>query len=224
MQIDDCFYFGKYKGLTIRQVYQGTQDIDNKLLKSFVEYKINKIIKSNRKAEFITEVSNTLIRIRNTFLNTVDFDLTEYLNEFFLERMENRYLDNLSLDAFNSQTANQGGYTLKVTSGQPEYIAWCINTVDSFYIDPEDVDSLQSLTIFRYSGMKILRKIEDIYEYHPKIKESKFHFIDLLREKNDTKYFRDTDEDYGYYDPRDDYEYSCACGESPCMCSDPDPG
>ena len=215
----------------MRQVYQGTQFIDKELLKAFVECKVSNIVKLNQAAEFTTEVSSTLLRIKSINLNTIDKDLTEYLNKFLLERIEDRYLDDASLDGFNVKIAKNENYTLKIVGGQPGYIAWCISTVDKFHVDIAWIDFLQTLTVYKFLGTRVERKTEDIYEYYANIEEYKHSFSNITlnknRENHNADYNNDIYDDYvsdDYYDSRDPSESSCACGESPCMCSDSDPG
>ena len=104
--------------------------------------------------------------------------------------------------------------------------------VDNFYLSPDVILALEGLTVFRLKGIKVTRKIEDIYEYGPKVEYEEFAFSQYSLKKNKEKYefyFENKNEGYGdYNDTRgweDEDDGSCpACGESPCMCSDPDPG
>lgn len=223
MKLNERFSFGKYKGLTLQEVYQGTQSIDNELLKAFVRHRLSEIDKLNPNAAFTFEVSDTLIRIKSVALKTIDFDLTETLNELFIEKIEDRFIDRMSLDDFNIVTAKQDENIPRVSGGQPGYITWCIKNLD-FYVDLDSIESLKTLCFFQYSGVNFSKKFEDIYEYYPIVKENIFLFNDSIQEKNAVKYYEDMFEDEPHYDPIDRYGYSCACGETPCMCSDPDPG
>lgn len=229
MNLDEHFTFGKYKGLTLSQVYQGTQSINGDLLKAFIESRILEVNKTNPKSHFTSEVSDSLIRINSVALNSIIFDLTDILNDFFMDRKEIKYLGYMSLDDLNSQTANEGVSSPIVVGVQPEYINWCIQNIPHFYVEQGYIEHLQSLPVCRFRGIKVNRKIDDICEYVSVIETQKYDFNESTLEKNEENcekenryldnFYREADD---YYD--DAFESSCACGESPCMCSDPDPG
>ena len=40
-RLEQKFGFGKYKGLTFKEVYQGTNDLDKELIIAFLRYKLN---------------------------------------------------------------------------------------------------------------------------------------------------------------------------------------
>ena len=241
MELDDHFYFGKYKGLTLREVYQGSEHVDRELLKAYIIHKIETPNLQDMIAEFMTyEVSDTLLRVKCDL-----FDDEDSLNEDLAHTIEKLFRDtitwtddqigNLSIDNFNTKRASQRNSIPIVGGGHPEYIDWCIRSVDEFNVNPDAIVELQSLTVFRLLGIKITRKLEDIYEYGPKVGHEKFSFSERVLEKNQEKYeayiyngrsnYNDNDDwDDNRWDDDDDDDYCDACQQSPCMCSDPDPG
>lgn len=235
MQIDDYFQFGKYKGLSLREVYQGTKDIDKSFLKAYILQKIACPNVQDDIAEFLNiEVSDSLLRLKCNLIDDPDFNLSRTIERIF--RNTDTWVDdqigNISVDRFNIQHAAQVNTLPKVAGGNPEYIVWCIKTVDNFYLDPQMVEELQSLTVFRVLGIEVNRKIEDIYEYKPEAKSEKFVFSEDIVSRNQEKYEAACKEhNHSYYDSHDDIwaeeddeGYCPACQESPCMCSDSDPG
>lgn len=88
-----------------------------------------------------------------------------------------------------------------ICGGSPEYINWCINTVDWFYIDPEDIGKFQKMSVFRFKEMEVTFKIEDIYSYKPHFTSEKYVFPTSTIRTNKMKYealdFKGRDDD-GY--------------------------
>jgi len=62
MQIDSQFYFGKYKGLTIRDVLQGTEKINRELIKGYISEKITNNPSNAFVSSFLSEIKNFEIR------------------------------------------------------------------------------------------------------------------------------------------------------------------
>lgn len=316
MEIDERFGFGKYKGLTLREIYQGSEQVSQSFIKNYVFERIaNPIIEFIVPGCMTFEVSNTLLRVYCTLpdVRIEDEDLTKELEMFFADADSaiDHLSGNLSIDNFNVNLSKSECTVPEATGGRPEYVQWCIRTLDSFYIDEITINDLQSLPIYRLKGVKINRKIENIYEYSPKIEVEYRKFSERIITKNrekrpichqqnkagycverapllkqgDKVYLlvelpdldrisgdlgtviavneeQDScdieftyalgsiigvktlpihyvvnisegypslgereDEDDAPQDYEDNSHYSsCACGESPCMCSDPDPG
>lgn len=316
MQIDEPFGFGRYKGLTLREVYQGSEFVSQAFIRDYVLERIaNPIIEFIVPGCMTFEVSNTLLRVYCTLpdVRIEDEDLTKELEMLFADTDSAiDYLSgNLSIDNFNINLSKSKRTVPEVAGGRPEYIDWCMQVKESFYINELTIDHLQSLPIYRLKGVKINRKIENIYEYSPEIEVEYRKFsegvvakyiekIPILYQQSKAKIcvertlslkqgdqvyilvdLPDLDRVHGdlgtviavneqqdSYDieftyalgsiigvktlpihqvvninegfpsfrerededdePQDYADYShystCACGESPCMCSDPDPG
>ena len=235
MQIDEHFRFGRYEGLTIREVYQGSEYADKELIKAYVVHKIEfPNVQDTIFEEMTYEVGDTLLRVKCGLFgdDSLNEDLTGVIQDLFRDTTTwtDDQVGNISIDNLNTKTAKQTDSIPKVGGGHPEYIDWCIRTVDGFYIDPDSIVELQSLTVFRLVGVKVNRKIEDIYEYGPKIKHDEFAFGQYTLRKNQEKYkdrvyssrsdYRDSD----CWDDNDEEGYCSACQQTPCMCSDTDPG
>jgi len=71
-----------------------------------------------------------------------------------------------------------------LTSGNPEYIEWCLQNLGTFYLYPSYIPYLEQLDTFLFEGFKINRISENIFEYSPLVNKRKFNFpIDDLIEK-----------------------------------------
>lgn len=193
MLIDEYFSFGKYEGLSLKEVYQGMNQIDKALIKDFITDKIKgnnrNIIDFPVLNEIIYfEISDTLIRIRSIL-----DDLNGYWKEILESLLRNgntrydRIIGNLSLD----QLSRLNNYFEReypiYREGDPGYIQWCIKSIDSFSIPQEDIVELQKFSVTHFIGVEIIHKIEDIYEYKPIIKFEKHEFLPEIIELNKSK-------------------------------------
>jgi len=201
MTIEQSFKFGKYKGLTIREVFQGTNFINIDLLKNYIFEIITKTDSEISSDYFFLdvldfEISETLIRAK---------PCTENYSGNFAKNIENlfsdanssasRFVGILNLDEFNIKNYSLNKEKPVLACGNPDYIEWCIRNVDFFYMNPEELSSLQELDVYLFIGISVEHKIEDIYEYKPKIKVIKHLFneeiININKAKFDTEIERD---------------------------------
>ena len=236
MNLDSHFHFGKYKGLTLNEVYQGAESVDRGLVKMYILEKVThpNVQDADLMQSINIEVGESLLRVKSDFIDDPNFNLSRTIESLFRNSTSwtDEQIGNISIDNFSINYAKLTNTIPKVTSGNPEYIAWCINNIEDFYIDPDIIEELHSLPVFRIMGIEVDRKIEDIYEYKPDVKVCKFAFSKSTISKNQKQYEilvnNNNDYDIGFEDNRwdDDEEegYCSACQQTPYMCSDPDPG
>lgn len=194
MQIDDIFDFGKYKGLTLQEVYQGTNSISKDVIKGYLLDKIStsdSSINSNAILfEIIDfEISDTLLRI-HTSIDTLKINWTKILEGLFRNGtgILDRLSGNSSIDDFNINKYSHSLSKPELTSGNPEYLEWCISNVDKFYIDPESIIELENMVVYRFEGIEVKFKIDDIYQYKSKIVFQKRDFSKTTIHLNQKKY------------------------------------
>ncbi|MDK2842764.1 MAG: hypothetical protein PWQ17_2270 [Anaerophaga sp.] len=214
MRITELFTFGKYSGLSVKQVYQGSDKINNDLIKKYLLYKIENpsIIDSNE--EILTEIfkfeiSDTIFRatpIMDDFKGNWKISIEKLFRDS--SNWTDRLIGNKSLDDFNTKIYSEQKNEPEITGGNPEYIEWCIKNVEDFMLDPEELIELQKLEIYRFKGIEVIHKIDDIYEYKPKIIIEKFQFSEQIFEINNKKYEDsiDIEEDYSFNDYDNDYD------------------
>lgn len=197
MEIDEIFSFGKYKGLTIREVYQGTDKISKELIKGYVSHRIN----NNNPDEtnnIITElvhfeISETLLRATPVLPDfagnnskSIEKALTNGSAKFDYSL---RLSSNLTtLDYYNIEVFSTNLEKPEVAGGYPDYVNWCINNFKYFIIEPEDLLLLEDCDVFHFLGISIVHKIEDIYEYKPLIRKDRYEFDLKTKAINNEKY------------------------------------
>jgi hypothetical protein len=214
MLLDQKFGFGKYCGLTLKEVYQGTQDISRDLVKSYVDFVLKNdddiLNKNTPLCKLMSfEVSENLIQIKSYKNKKVlKYNWTERIENVF--RLRNNHLDRSyidSLDQFNITQYSKDKKSIVIAACNPEYIAWCLVNLDNFSIDEDILEKLLSLEIYRFTGIKVSHNANDIYEYKSDIITSKSTFsqkvIDINREKNDIIAEREDQRDYE--NQQDDY-------------------
>ncbi|GEM_PF-6902061 len=181
MTVNDNFNFGINKGLTLKQIYQGTAKIDEKQFQSFLVRCLN--------AELVPKPDEFLLCEFKIFENEIEiipeiFDVTKPYSK------ENQvYLGNLSekIEIYfnhffkpnwfgiieNLQNFNSGNY---VIGGNPEYILWSINKVKNFNIDLTTLRELEKLTVYRLKGIKVEMTNLNQYKYKTVIEEEFYKF------------------------------------------------
>lgn len=181
MTVNDNFNFGINKGLTLKQVYQGTSKISEKQFQSFLVRCLN--------AELVPKPDEFSLCEFKIFENEIEiipeiFDLTKPFSK------ENQiYLGNLSekIEIYfnhffkpnwfgiieNLQNFNSGNY---VIGGNPEYILWSINKVKNFNIDLTTLRELEKLTVYRLKGIKVEMTNLNQYKYKTVIEEEFYKF------------------------------------------------
>lgn len=198
MNINSKLTFGKYKGLTIKEIFQGSNKIDKYLIEKYLqEISNNWDSTKNQKgliSEILTfEISDTLIRA-TPHVPEFAGNFSQQIAALF--RKETSYINRLlgtSFEEFITVKKTEENADLTLTcGGNPEYITWCINKIDSFYIAPEELKKLQELPIFRFEKMVVVFKIEDIYTYEALFYNEKYVFAHSTVQKNQEKYEADS--------------------------------
>lgn len=208
MQIDSQFYFGKYKGLTIREVIQGTEKLNRELIKGYISEKITNNPSNAFVSSFLSEIMN--FEISDTLLRLPP--LKELFNVNWSKTIEDllknsnswadRLIGNESLDDFNIKKFSVDRNKPELAGGNPEYIEWCIKNVNDFFIEIDQIEELQLLDVYRFIGIEVSHKIDDIYEYKPTIRIEKYLFSKETTEINQKKF-----NSYSVHIESDDHEF-----------------
>ncbi len=120
-----------------------------------------------------------------------------------LFRNRNSFIDRgigyLSLEDYNIKIYSIGKNTSKVVEGDPQYIEWCIQEIERFYVDIEDLVELQELEVYKFTGIEVSPRDfpENVYDYKHKMKSIKFSFSKKtlnINEKKFKDYHIDTEE------------------------------
>ncbi|MFD3000106.1 hypothetical protein ACFS7Z_07025 [Pontibacter toksunensis] len=208
MNINDRFEFGKYKGLRLIDVYQGTLNIDRCLLREYVNHLLNTKARHHYerainclKLEFTDEFIVTESEIKayiyiesEATRGTDDPELICVPISYNLEDDLQSYLTigNIrlgteiggfhSLIEFNKTKGNE-----HIIGGDPQYISWCIHNVGSFCIPAEELALLEESKVAAFKGFTVIRKGEGIFEYAPCINREAYQFQEKVKEINREK-------------------------------------
>ena len=183
MNIDGKFTFGQYKSLSLREVYQGTDRLDDKLLCSYLRHCLQSAsvprptflscsavivdvdiikIKPDIFNEEVAESETNVIHIGD-----VSAELQAYFNNFFKGNCLGIVI---SLAAFN----HANGQT--IVGGDPEYIEWCLGTIENFQIDDTTKRELESFEVNRLKGITVRMLRKNIYSYETVVHKEFFKF------------------------------------------------
>lgn len=246
MNVDEKFTFGKYKGVLLSEVYTGLLGSNfwlNEYIDIFFKERIEKPwIWSDIRNVVDIDMNLPKLEVSVTSKSQYDirrFDLSNYFNLYFrnLNHRPDSQFGEINLDDILESNLQHKEITSFPVSGQPDYISWCISELAEFSIDPAAIEILEKSTVFEFKGLIFSKKIGKIYALEPDFDEKKFNFVENIIQSNSVKLSKHTkpiksiiiEELYYYEDNEDCYENesnesSCACGENPCGCSDPDPG
>lgn len=167
MNLYDSFDFGKYIGLTPKEVFSGTDKIDENLSSDFVQYCLNDLkgILPVEEFEFIDEfiVEKDIIyvipsidnedKLRSYGNRLIFDDISNQIKNHITHCIRNMYDGSTQLEIFNYSYYN------KVIGGNPEYIEWVCMAKRIFSI--EQLNELKKYQVNRLKGIRI-EKIDDI--------------------------------------------------------------
>lgn len=235
MTLNDTFHFGKYIGCTLQAVYQGTDSIDPVVLQAYINEKLHLIYDDHEdmdaKSITVSDKTVKMPKLGRTDYTTV---WTGALNGTFKSKdWEDELVGFPTLHQFQIDNADNKG-EIKLYGGNPGYIQWCISQVRKFYIHSETINQLQDMITHKFLGIEFCEIGDEFYEFKPKLISEKRKFPPAIIDKNFEKFkslYKNRGVNYAedniyHSDAFDssDQDYCPACHESPCMCSDPDPG
>jgi len=182
MILGNTFNFGKYKGLTLLDVVTGTKTIERSDLVSYVNYLLNENIGYQQEFMGVHDekifhgiekfvVSDTVIQIMGLLDNFGQHDtnrlrignITETLNSYLTgahylsiePKSIFNYLNNLSL----------GGP--RIIGPNIDYLRWCIENVEKFFIEEDDLNKIESLSVTYFKGISVSYLGNDCYYFEP---------------------------------------------------------
>lgn len=204
MRLNDQFTFGKFEGIRLIDVYQGTPNIDRAILKEYIDYMFQSDDRWSYEAIVgepwfqvmdEVEVTENEIKIKGLYAEPWSFSSEKRLKIGNIEVLLEDYLsrgNNIKGGLFGGFTSlehlNKQMDEKYVIGAAPHYIVWCIMNVDGFYIDPEDLDAMEKFKIAEFKGFHVLYKGEQVFEYAPKIELKKYSFSDEVKLKNKDKW------------------------------------
>lgn len=197
MNIEDTFSFGKYKGLSIKEVYQGTKDISNDLIKQFLIYQISSgaYLPKLDLNEFIF-IDTQNLEVKDGYIQTMPLedlyrgDWSRALQLLFRNRTMGSDIRKglTSFDFYNLKVYSKGKSKPLIGSGNPYYLKWCIESIPDFYIEPKGIRTLEKMSSYSYLGIKVEFKTSDYFAYSPMIEEKKFSFFKKTLKINQDKF------------------------------------
>jgi hypothetical protein len=179
-EIDTELGFGRYRKLTIQEVYQATLQIDKYLIRDYLNHILNS--KDFNKWAFFDEsefiegfdLRNEKICVIGEIFNpekpkgpqnqvcigNIEKKLHTYINQHF----QKNFLGILSdISRFNDIVKSP-----MPIGGAPDYLKWCEKNVDGFKLSVECKNSLSKMSYAKLVGLDIMYIGNETYEYIPK--------------------------------------------------------
>ncbi len=203
MRLNDRFTFGKFEGIRLIDVFRGTLNIDRTILKEYIDYMFQS--DDRRVYEEIlgepwfqvmdeVEVTENEIKITGIYVEPWNNKLGKRVKMGNIEELLEDYLSQGStakgrfVDGFTSlEDVNKQMDDKYVIGAAPDYIVWCVENVDGFFIDPDDLDAMEKFKIAEFKGFHVLYQGEEVFEYAPKMKLKTYTFSDKVKLKNREK-------------------------------------
>ncbi len=192
-EIDDRINFGQYRGLTIREIYQGTLNIDRTLITSYLIEIFNE--KQSRYSyrfgnDYFVEfyvVDQNYIRTIGEILDPdepespenvciigdIKAELSYFINNNIIHHPYRAEFLDVEKDF---RKFNKEQEIIKPIGADPEYLIWCEQTFDHFEISVTAKETLQKLPIARFTGIDLLYIGNETYEYSPRYSIEQFTF------------------------------------------------
>ena len=184
--INDRLEFGKYSGLSVKEIYQGTLNIDRGLLQRYLKKILNEGDAHKRRIDFRLidkfDVSLTEIKVvgeihdheKSVSVNNrvIRGNMQQEISTFINYHFADNFLGILeNLESFNKLQDKP-----TVLGGDPEYLSWCEREVDDFKLSLECKKNLEKLSVARLVGVQVLYNGDESYNYTPSFEVQSFKF------------------------------------------------
>lgn len=179
-EINSTLNFGKYKGLTIQQIYQGTLKIDKFVVRDYLNsilnaenfrdwafFDNNELIDrfdlSNNLIELIGEIADNELpkgKKNRVLFGNIEKDLTNFINQHFKPSFLGVLPDISSFNDKNNLPT--------IVGGSPEYLQWCEANIEDFSLSSKCKSSLNKIGFSKLIGFQLMYIGNEKYEYSPK--------------------------------------------------------
>lgn len=179
-EIDTELGFGRYRKLTIQEVYQGTLKINKYLIRDYLDHILNPkdFIEWAffDKSQFIEDfdLSDEKIRVIGEIFNpekpkgsqnqvcigNIEKELKSYIDQHFQKNFLGILTD---IGRFNDIVKSP-----MPIGGAPDYLIWCERNLDNFKLSMECKNKLSKMIYAKLVGMDIMYIGNETYEYIPK--------------------------------------------------------
>jgi len=252
VNITETLNFGKYNGRTIESIWTGVNDFyEIEVIKKYLFQLCSFVLGINDIDEipcskhdlsqnadellyFSQSYVSKLVEITDSEISIISVDknigiaLFNVLKNILTERES--FITIPQYYSQNSKSKNIGhslnSISFQFLQADPYYIKWCIENIDSFFFDPNDLDTLASKKCRFLSHFQLEKKSQNTFIYNPVFKESKFNFANSTILINGEKYsFKSTrkkppNASSNHNNIDESFQFCAACHEMPCMCSD----
>jgi hypothetical protein len=195
INIDEPLHFGKYKGYSVREIYKGMNVVSQTFINDLLDYGYKDFTfllepAILNKPSIKVAIKNFEILINNNLQFNLSFDgkinnwhesyfeAAAYISWCLIFGNESK----IAIDTFGSAnekilSINEIKKTKYRLSADPSYIEWCINNLDIFHVDFEDIIKLQNETCHYLNGINLyFSDHSGNYKYEVSIDKNKYTF------------------------------------------------
>jgi len=179
--------FGKYKGLQIKEIFQGSLYIKRELIRCYLDEVLNNKrsnIDEFTELNFIDrfDVTDKIIKIIGNIFNeekpliesnrVVTSNLEKKISNLISSHWKSTNLGILE----NIREYAKKNNIVSILGGDPEYLVWCEENIENFELEYCVKKELEQLTINRFNGIVLLYKGNNEYEYREMMEFDNFKF------------------------------------------------
>ena len=192
MRIDEILNFGKYKGLSIRPIFCGNNNLPYSLFKDYFNHNLSDpTFLFNLTSSELELIEKLKIFITNGYFLIASgqqrVNYSNALSSLFRNKdtVAGRKKGFLPINSFiYSNNKHQNSFCELKFSAAPEYIDWAVKNVDAFFIDEVDIKFLQNSLCHKYVGIAV-KMIDSITNsYSPIYYSYQYFFDEEFLEKN----------------------------------------
>lgn len=251
MNIDSILTLKKHAGRTLQDIWTGKTLLDeNDILKNYVIEICSFILEHNSSplkipaSDFnLTLCSNEILFINQSFTDRkIEFSGSNIIVEAEDKNIPLAFfklLTNVLTGSYigwpkyyirgdETQAAlSPNSINFQFLQADAQYIKWCIENVEGFYIEPKELQTLIAMPCNHFACFELTKVSDTTYSCKSVFKEIEFTLPATTRainaNKHDAANSININFQYNHYSNHDestDSSFCSACHESPCMCSD----
>ncbi len=218
MRKNSKFNFGKHKNRTIEEVWKGKvaaneaqilknylqelfdffgKKTDNKILIPATDFDCTELENECELLQNSTSPYNVIVTEKYIVIETNHTQLKEILNKIIVACLQSDYRQINQSNRLWVSSERPIGEECYFSSNSieflnikayPQYLKWCIDKVDNFFIVQADLDMLMTLSSRCLHTFKVKQIKDDIIEYTPVFHEYYYELSKETQDKNQEKY------------------------------------
>lgn len=196
----DKMTFGRYKGFSIQEVFNGKSYLNHHCLEEYLKAKPElldmKIFPNILYQKFkIIKIQNSQVFVTPDLISTLKSNNNLLLD--ILPKLKTGYFLDLNLDLFDFQQFCFDNFEqMELISSSPNIIIWYIKNVENFSINPNVFKEILELPVWQFQGIELKFRVQNGLSYKPYFTNYKIELRKDLIDMNEMKYLNHTSKNF----------------------------